>query len=491
MAIQRRFRSLWWAPLLSLFCVPLSVQEAFGISGETLMTQRCGTCHLGWLQSLEGKEITVAKGDWNLSQLRRELEVTVSGDVCYGCHDGFILDSRERVWAGRPHSAGKKPSSRVQLPGNFPLDQNGEVYCGTCHSPHSGSELNVEFAGRQFLRAENIDSLICKSCHLYELSSPKDRNHPVDILGKKPVSEEVVRGGGRLGSDPKKVICQSCHSPHGKSTLVREIDDSGLCIVCHQDKLRKGDLSQNGSPLHPVNVNVDKGLWEAANIPESARVGRGGSLICSTCHSMHEGKASSMLVLEDQASFCDVCHREQAESLAGTKHDLRKSAPNAQNLSGESPEKSGSCRTCHFAHGWAQKAPAGVDPSSGTCVSCHQGEGWAGKELIGEFSHPVNVEVKSGLPDLSLPLRKAGGTRKVVCSSCHDPHRYESRSRIPSTTSGATVSLSPPSIERESRWAARAWRAIGGTTPKERNSGSSPFSPLPGSSISTPGQDVA
>jgi predicted CXXCH cytochrome family protein len=424
MAIQRRFRSLGWAPLLTILCVPLCVQEASGISRETLMTQRCGTCHMGWLQALEGKEISATQQDWDLSRLRRELEVKVPQEVCYGCHDGFILDSRERVWTGKPHSAGKKPSSRVQVPNTFPLNPRGEVYCGTCHSPHGGSELNVEFAGRQFLRAENLDSHICKSCHHYQLDAPKHRNHPVDVLGEKPVSEEVFRRGGRLGSDPRKVICQSCHSPHGKSTLVGEIENSALCIPCHQDKLRKENLFQNGSPLHPVNVKADRGLWEAANIPENARIGREGSLICSTCHSMHEGKASSMLLLEDQASFCDVCHREQAESLAGTKHDLRKSAPNAQNLRGESPEKSGSCRACHLAHGWAQEAPAGADPLSGTCLSCHQAEGWAKEERIGTFSHPVNVEVKSESADPSLPLWTGEGTPKVVCSSCHDPHRY-------------------------------------------------------------------
>ena len=391
------------------------------VTRQEFSRRECAICHITWLDAFRVWRESGLESGWAPSRIEETLDVVAQDDMCYSCHDGFVRDSRLRVWEGKGHSVGKRPSKNVVVPSSMPMNREGKVYCGTCHTPHGVGEQTADLTMSFFLRVENVDSNLCTQCHVSELKDPGRRNHPVNVLAKEPLTQDIYWLGGRLGSDPRKIICQSCHAPHGKTTLLKGIEDSSLCLMCHEDKNNPGPLLQKGRPLHPVGVKPQADLTSA---PYAAPVrwGREGRIICLTCHGMHAGLGPSLTLEQDIASFCQGCHPDQARRVASGRHNLEQTAPNLRNGEGKTPRESGSCGTCHKAHGWAHSGAGEQDTPSTLCLSCHREGGGVPKSSVGEFTHPVDVEWKT--PDTGAGLKPVVMNQKkwVVCSTCHDPH---------------------------------------------------------------------
>jgi len=228
--------------------------------------------------------------------------------------------------------------------------------------------------------------------------------------------------GGRLGSDPKKIICQSCHTPHGQGILLKPVDDSSLCIMCHQEKGSKAQFLSEARPLHPIGIIPKKDISQAPVFRNGGRLSKSGRLICLSCHSTHDGMNRSMVLDRDLSSFCQNCHSEAVQQISAGKHNLLKTAPGSKNRDNETPRQSGMCRACHRAHGWAQVGPPGLDSVSSLCLGCHQEGKAAPKKTIGPISHPIDVDLPSLREESSLRPLKKGGRKKVVCITCHNPH---------------------------------------------------------------------
>ena len=123
--------------LFTLFAISY-VQE---VQARQMQAQReCVTCHMMWLDTFR------VKGAVTLIDSIPMDEIMAAGageeKMCYSCHDGFVLDSRDVVWTDHRHPVFMKPSKNITCPRRndgtiiFPLDNDGKVYCGTCHTAH-------------------------------------------------------------------------------------------------------------------------------------------------------------------------------------------------------------------------------------------------------------------------------------------------------------------------------------------------------------------
>jgi len=384
--------------------------------------KRCTICHIRWLDAF-------TRGEKTLVELK-ETGIVVSGtlsdvttrQMCYSCHDGYVADSRIWMASENKHHAMKKVPEGFHLPEGFRLNTNNEFYCGTCHGFH-----DVEAEGRigevPFVRLPNKHSQMCLACHPDQGEVLKIRNHPVGIELKSPLPSGPLATHAKFGAG-RQVICESCHAAHSPAVTLASTADSRLCLSCHAEK-QSTEKTRNGGPfLHPVNEKQDRNLEQVVAQFSGAKLGAGGRLICATCHSTHEGVGQHVLVWTDGSTFCEKCHTKEAEAVSGTKHNLSRAAPGSRNTRGQSPEQSGSCGACHLAHGRAQELPQGADPLSGACLSCHREGGWAGKETVGAFSHPVGVAMARDELKTDLPLKTLGGEQRIVCTTCHDAHRF-------------------------------------------------------------------
>jgi predicted CXXCH cytochrome family protein len=352
--------------VLLSFCLILFSGTASGLEKRS-SKKECTLCHILWLEAFGGGKETL----WE----EKEAAIVVSGsrsvvttrEMCYSCHDGYVADSRMWIAEGNKHHSLKKVPEGLELPKNFRLDMNNEFYCGTCHGFH---DITAEgkIGEVPFLRLPDERSQMCLACHEDQGELQKRKNHPVLVKLKDDPSPELEKRRAKLGPEGE-VICQSCHAPHASEVAIATVEESKLCLFCHADKQTHGSPLASGRWLHPVNVKPDRDLREVAGLPEGARLGAGGWLICSTCHSTHRGRGLSLLVQRDTSTFCNGCHQKEVKAISGTKHDLSRTAAKSRNLHGESPQQSGICRTCHLAHGWAQETPGPTDTISGACLS--------------------------------------------------------------------------------------------------------------------------
>ena len=136
--------------------------------------KKCSICHYRWLSTFY-----IENRGTPLTPLEEE-KVVGKQKMCLSCHDGSVLDSRDRICNDPGHRVGTVPSSKITIPENFPLDKNGALLCATCHTPHATTSTQ-EALVEMFLREPNINSSFCKTCHGNKTGGKKMGNHPVDI----------------------------------------------------------------------------------------------------------------------------------------------------------------------------------------------------------------------------------------------------------------------------------------------------------------------
>ncbi|MDH3974985.1 MAG: cytochrome c3 family protein [Deltaproteobacteria bacterium] len=419
------------------------------MAARKISAQReCSTCHIMWLEQLRQKEVEP------LIELKAQ-PVVIAGKqgvvsterMCFTCHDGFILDSRF-AWKDNKknfHPIGVTPKN-VNIPKRkdgtevFPLDTNGQVYCGTCHSAHG-----VEWSTKDspiFLRESNKDSMMCMICHIKRATGPTEGNHPINKTSID-IPKKIHDLGGKTGSYQNQVICQSCHRVHGareKKLLLTNNDNSRLCGICHSDRYAKNIQEAREMHTHPVNIVSEKVKIADEVIESGGRKGTNGEIICQTCHRPHYAKREGGILVDSNkdSALCKKCHQDK-KSVQITKHNLQNSAPDAANAKGQTTVKSGPCSACHIPHKgkgpkmWARELSGTEDNISNMCKSCHS-EGEAGqKKPIGNHSHPVNADLAKVGGETSFPLFGSDANPvepgdivngKVVCATCHNVHQW-------------------------------------------------------------------
>lgn len=341
----------------------------------------------------------------------------VGSGRCLQCHSGVVNDSRE-VWDQKldAHPVNIKPEKTI--PAYFPLSDDGQMVCTTCHSPHGSVSLTElqgagaplvphEAEGSTFLRMGKGGSELCVACHT-------DAAHEGALEamglggGGHPTGEALVsalsKRGGKDGDvtvvvNPTRGQCLSCHAVHGASGehLTRGETDGALCVACHVDQASAGRT-------HPLGMN------SASDAVHPERTGlpldTDGHVTCRTCHELVEGKGEALLRhTEGKGDLCSTCHTSQSKELGGGHAAVRGAAGI-------------SCLGCHDTHGQpVDKAmlrgaalASAADPQG--CLSCHGQGGAASKAGVrpGVLGHPVDGKAHGD------------GAATLSCESCHDAH---------------------------------------------------------------------
>lgn len=339
------------------------------------------------------------------------------GDACIQCHDGLVNDSRQ-VW---DPASGHHPRNMIPaqpLPAFFPVNEDGQMVCTTCHSPHgvvdpvdasaatssSPPTLRHMSPGSPFLRLDREADALCLACHADEPhaeggSTALTEGATGHVTGKDLVAALKRRAQTGTGqADPTTASCLSCHAMHGASGehITRDPGDGTTCLGCHPSA---GETASN----HPLGRVPGRDLL-ASRRGEHVVLSTTGGVGCLSCHDLAADTGGGMLrSLESGKAVCLDCHSERKD-LQGSAH--------AHLVKGGQP----TCVACHDVHGGNREArflsSASVTDGDPTgCLGCH-GPGERAtprKARPGQVGHPVDG-------------RAFGEDKTLTCLSCHDAH---------------------------------------------------------------------
>lgn len=430
---------------LLIFFVLLSLSRQSEAARNIAPQRECTTCHVQWMDELKQEVVRPLIDVLSMSKIMAG--GAAEERICLSCHDGFVLDSRF-VWTNREnfHPIGVKPSEKVNIPRRkdgttpFPLDMNGNIYCGTCHSAH-GRKWEGEKDSPIFLRESNKDSMMCMICHIDRATGPSEGNHPVN-KDTIELPKEIFEAGGKHGHLQNLVICQSCHRVHGaaaKKLLVMENTNSVLCGTCHHDRYAKDRAEASAMGTHPVNIVSDRVKIAGEIIENGGKRGTDGEIICQTCHRPHFAIWNAKLLIKDNkdSALCKTCHLDKG-SVEITKHNMNISNPKETNAAGKTVTESGPCSACHVPHKgkgakmWARVPYEKGDAIAILCKSCHSDAKVAEKKQTGTYSHPTMVSIKGADGRTVLPLFDQNGVfmnssteGNVTCATCHNAHQWD------------------------------------------------------------------
>jgi len=378
----------------------------------------CAVCHLEWSVDFDKPGAVLLMDKPNVSMASRE-------STCLGCHDGSVRDSRKKVWQEQSHKTGVKPPPSMTIPPGLPLE-DGKLACRTCHTAHNlpGAE---DLTSTFFLRVDNDQSQLCQICHAEKADGPTHGSHPTGPMAVA-MPGNLLAAGAKAGPKGQELICQSCHAAHGSQAdklLVLAASDNALCVSCHE-KLRPGQWGEAGH-THPINAPLSTDVQRQAIREMGTHAGPRGTLACLSCHRLHDSPAKAKLLADTLSSsrLCLRCHPDRA-SVAGTLHDLRKTAPTTRNSLGQTAEDSGPCSACHTPHQSARPPVVAKGDPTGTCLACHADGRLAAVKGSGtHFNHPDDVS-RAKLPDglsLAVLAEKSDPERaQLTCNTCHNPH---------------------------------------------------------------------
>ncbi|HHJ15252.1 MAG TPA: hypothetical protein ENJ80_00985 [Gammaproteobacteria bacterium] len=427
--------------------------------------RECALCHVMWLTEFKRDDVTtLIPYDPKPVVKTGKQDVASTERMCLSCHDGWVLESRG-LWKNKQHAhpVGQKPSEDIHIPivegkNLFPLNHDGKIYCGTCHTAHGTEWGNTR--SPVFMRVPSRDGELCQACHNEKTRGPEAGFHPVN---KKPENRPALfdTTAAKLSNDGK-ITCQSCHSPHfakADKLLVTPNDRSQLCGSCHDDRAATSMASAARMHTHPVNVIPDQARVPDALKEKGAKLAPDGAVICQTCHKPHEAQPETGLLVADnkQSALCEDCHQKQRR-IGGGKHDMRLVEADSINIRKQTVAAGGACSACHVPHQgkgpkmWAREPGSSRDAMAALCLSCHEPDGLAKKHQVGRYSHPVGVDISRLGRQVDLPTYSRDGlkainasTGLVTCASCHDPHQWDpahpARKARPGTDSDASNSF--------------------------------------------------
>ena len=105
---------------------------------------------------------------------REDKDYTING---IGCHSRVQQPGNPAPELGRSHPYDIEPTEKIMdnITEDLHLEGGRLMTCATCHDPRKPSIINVKWVGgteyddgyqTYFLRRRNIDSDLCRACHL-------------------------------------------------------------------------------------------------------------------------------------------------------------------------------------------------------------------------------------------------------------------------------------------------------------------------------------
>ena len=367
-----KVESMMLAALAAYFFMPAFSPAAFAAL-EKSSKKECALCHVMWLDVFRTNKETLIKWQPGNVLMKNTQGIVSAEEMCYSCHDGYVADARYSVWKYNNHPVFKKPSKDIKIPDALTLSNKDQLYCGTCHSPHSGRTAAPGSSPEEtipgplsFLKLPDVDSSLCEACHVNAADYKRTHGHPVHTA-KLEIPETLFARGSVKARKKNMVICETCHVVHGaKGRHITVLDNrqSALCMACHRERTIAGTV-------HDVRVTMpdEKNIF-------GQRVSESGP--CGACHVPHKS--------------------------AGFKL-------------------------------WARKMPPG-NPASQTCLSCHSNASDSKIKGVGRYSHPIDVSAVPKVQGktapmpfrINLPIFSKSGllrsTGSMECATCHDVHQW-------------------------------------------------------------------
>ena len=309
----------------------------------------------------------------------------------------------------------------------------------------------------------------CVDCHEGRQDYlPSRTEHPVGVeLPKSAQLEELLEAGGLFivegeGDDQTlSVQCRTCHRPHDATRdarLVVSVEDSVLCLSCHQDHSpRRGShptvvdgCLQCHDPHEATSGNLLRthGEGERAcrecHSDQATGLGSHGhkDQTCTDCHGMHTAIPKMAKARAAGLSPCAACHDEELvhqpheEETCGACHSTHSQTPALLTKGAADPTclecheeqqavasggHKGECAKCHGPHEPSPRA-SGHNPASASCMSCHE-------EDVPAYSHPTDLlltasgqQIKGESPYFSPSGARTRGVGELTCQTCHDQH---------------------------------------------------------------------
>lgn len=243
---------------------------------------------------------------------------------------------------------------------------------------------------------------------------PRELESPDDVPRMFPLDD-----GGKL-------VCSSCHSPHGAvpselandalaglpeltrihaggTTSTDALGSGALCRACHGEAPHEDAIEKLGieGGSHPSGKELADAMAKRGADAIDALVGRD----CEACHSAHGARSTPLLRDASSPMMCAACHEEQ--SVVGRNHPLLRSpgsdveAPRRSALLADVRDGELGCRTCHdLVGGQGDGLVRRPDDGGLLCLACHVEQ----NELMGA-AH-----------------RKVRGQDGLLCLGCHDVH---------------------------------------------------------------------
>lgn len=163
------------------------------------------------------------------------------GDICVSCHNSTSTDVND-AWDYNLTDGSMHPITSATYSSTF-----GDG-CESCHTVHGGS-------GTYVLKADNLESAYCTSCHNGTTGPAVGNSHPMlaaantsaagITMGSYPISSTLdedgddVYTGVDFGSTNDYLICESCHSVHKSGVAGTKLlrgamgAQNTLCDDCH------------------------------------------------------------------------------------------------------------------------------------------------------------------------------------------------------------------------------------------------------------------
>jgi len=279
----------------------------------------CAACHPMKVRDFKGRRANPVTPVEEYPQLATgKQDIASSPAMCFSCHDGYVMDSRA-MWEGgyRGHRLGMPPPPDMVIPElggtpEFKLNEDGNVYCGTCHSAHRSEAEGAPAKIEPFMRQSADGGNICTACHAEKLA----------------IGGSAHDKGGRRNKDfEARGTCGYCHAPHGSNWPLMWARDLGkaqlpvdrLCRSCHDDAPNPADHPQqvvawSQDLRDPIFPNTP---GEMPVFGDDGRQMRVGHIGCATCHDVHrevaEGRPSDLKGLhlrlpEFVEPLCADCH---------------------------------------------------------------------------------------------------------------------------------------------------------------------------------------
>lgn len=402
------------------------IAEVFFLRVEDEPHELCFSCHTDKLGGVAAGAHPLGEMPWELPQELIDAGATSARDAtqltCQGCHTAHGAPYDQLMFMSTARNELCLACHEQMPPGAFPdhettqhslqpfmpltpaggaavaaLNTNGMVVCLSCHNMHAAQPM------ANLLHRDIDRHAMCTSCHA-DMQTVLKTTHNL--------RESMPQATNRLGvTVAEGGTCSACHMFHrgAREPVVTELDPAGQCVTCHQTG----------------------GLAAAATLTDHNHPDAG----CTDCHDPHVDEYASFFAVPP-AERCTSCHTEQAGVVRGP-HQLdidNKEWPSASRATKDA------CLACHRPHAPSADALMRVVTTEhaldidSDCLACHPDADPSHTSKL-TFLHPRELKQFETTTQPHPVHVDASGTR-MVCESCHDPHRDGSAEYLLRVASG-------------------------------------------------------